>query len=140
MKKLTIADAIIVLMLSLFLYTGFSKFFDFENFKVAMHNQPFSEWFGHILVWFLPSAEVLIAALLLFEKTQKQALLAGIIMMMLFTVYTALILFHFFSTVPCPCGGIIKSFSWREHFFFNLFFLLLSLTGYAMKASEPNSV
>jgi putative oxidoreductase len=136
MKKLTIADVIIVLMLSLFLYTGFSKFFDFENFKFAMHNQPFPEWFSLVLAWFLPSAELSIAGMLLFDKTQKQGLLAAAIMMLLFTLYTILIILHFFPAVPCPCGGIIKSFTWREHFLFNLFFLLLSLIGYVMKTNE----
>lgn len=129
MKKSIVVDLIVLLLISLFLYTGFSKYFDFENFSVAMHNQPFPGWFSAVLLWMLPSVEIMVAGMLMFGKTQKIGLLVSAIIMLLFTLYTGSILLHLFPQVPCSCGGVIKSFTWRGHLFFNLFFLMISVTG-----------
>ncbi|MGN6801262.1 MAG: MauE/DoxX family redox-associated membrane protein [Ginsengibacter sp.] len=31
------------------------------------------------------------------------------------------------STLPCSCGGAIQKLSWRQHIFFNTFFILISI-------------
>jgi hypothetical protein len=31
--------------------------------------------------------------------------------------------------LPCSCGGIISSLSWRQHIIFNGVFILLAITG-----------
>jgi hypothetical protein len=46
-----------------------------------------------------------------------------------FTGYVGLILVNYFGRVPCSCGGVLKIMGWKTHFVFNLFFLLLTVTG-----------
>jgi hypothetical protein len=35
----------------------------------------------------------------------------------------------FDKNLPCSCGGIISKLSWKQHILFNLFFIMLSITG-----------
>jgi hypothetical protein len=50
-------------------------------------------------------------------------------LMSLFTIYTILVLSHFYDYVPCSCGGVIRRLTWPQHLFFNLFFVALSTLG-----------
>ncbi len=147
MKQALIIDTIVFLLFIMFIYTGFSKCFDFEGYKVAMHNQPFPDWLSDFLIWVLPPVEITIAGLLFFEKTRRNGLWASMMIMLLFTLYIVLILFRLFPKVPCSCGGVIKSLTWTQHLFFNLFFLTISFIGYKLqpyqeitnkKASDKN--
>lgn len=92
-----------------------------------MNNQPFPNWMTPFLVWGVPLIEVLIAVGLMFERTRTKALYASLILMSSFTIYTLTVLMHFFSYVPCSCGGVIKNLSWTQHLIFNLFFVVISL-------------
>jgi putative oxidoreductase len=49
--------------------------------------------------------------------------------MLLFSVYSALVLMKFFEYVPCTCGGVIKNLSWTQNLFFDLFFVALAIAG-----------
>jgi hypothetical protein len=31
--------------------------------------------------------------------------------------------------LPCSCGGVIKKLTWPQHLAFNIFFLLIAMTG-----------
>lgn len=129
-KKLII-EIIIALLVLLFLHTALSKFIDFRGFKHDLDNQPFPATFTPFLKWFLPISELLIVAMLFFEKTRTIALYASLVLMTAFTIYTALVLFHVFAYVPCSCGGVVRYLSWPQHLVFNLFFV--SITAWAIK-------
>jgi putative oxidoreductase len=136
MKKELLIDIIVTLIIMMFLYASFSKYFDFSSFKRAIHNQPFPYWFSSLLIIFIPPIEITIAFLLFREKTRKKGLLASVILMSLFTFYIGAILLHFFPSVPCSCGGIIRMLSWQQHLFFNLFFIIISGIGLSIQ-SKP---
>jgi hypothetical protein len=113
----------------LFLYASVSKFLDFQRFIGEMNNQPFPNSWTPFLVLTVPSFEIAISLALIFERTRMVGLIASLVLMTLFTIYTAVILLHFFDYVPCSCGGVIRKLSWPQHLVFNLFFVALSVIG-----------
>jgi hypothetical protein len=40
--------------------------------------------------------------------------------------------------LPCSCGGVISSLSWKNHLVFNILFLLLASVGYYL--SRPRQI
>jgi putative oxidoreductase len=129
MNRKIILEIISSLLILLFLYASASKFLDFSGFAGDMNNQPFPHWIKPWLLWGIPPLEVLISLALLFEKTRMAGLVASLALMLAFTIYSVLILLHFFRYVPCSCGGVIKKLTWGQHLVFDLFFVGLSLMG-----------
>jgi putative oxidoreductase len=128
-KKQVTLECISALLILLFLYASLSKFMDFKTFTGEMNNQPLPNSWTPFLVWFIPSTEIALSIALIFERTRLLGLYGSLVLMGLFTVYTSIILMHFFAYVPCSCGGIIKRLTWRQHLVFNLFFVALSISG-----------
>ncbi len=128
-KRQVTLEAIAALLILLFLYAGVSKFLEFDRFIGEMNNQPFPNSWTPFLVWTVPSFEIAIALALMFERTRMMGLIASLILMSLFTIYTGSVLLHFFAYVPCSCGGVIRKLSWPQHMVFNLFFVALSVIG-----------
>lgn len=56
----------------------------------------------------------------------------SVILMLIFTLYVALILLNAFEYIPCSCGGIMESLSWNEHLLVNLLFLAVAITGFTV--------
>lgn len=129
MKKQILLEGIVSLLVMMFLYASFSKYFDFAGFQRAMYRQPFPHWFSTVLIIFLPPAEILISILLITAKKRTLGLRVAVILMALFTAYIASILLHFFTKVPCSCGGVIARLNWQQHLVFNCCFLVLAITG-----------
>jgi len=140
MKKSALIEIIATLLIMMFLYASFSKYFGFKQFEIAMHNQPFPYWFSAILIWVLPLVEIGIAILLFMDKTKRVGLIASTAIMTLFTLYIAIILLHFFPRVPCSCGGVIMLLNWNQHLIFNLFFLFISFLGYKLQSGSEKSM
>jgi hypothetical protein len=137
MKRETIADICCILIIPMFLYASFSKYFDWAGFHRAMFNQPFSHGLAWILIFTVPPLEI-IASILLMTKWRRLGFALSAILMFLFTGYIALILLNFFPRVPCSCGGIIRALTWNQHLIFNIFFLLLSIIGWACDGKITN--
>jgi putative oxidoreductase len=128
-RRQVFLECISALLIMLFFYASLSKFLDFKTFTGEMNNQPLPNSWTPFLVWFIPCSEIAISLSLMIEKTRLVGLYASLLLMGLFTIYTVFILFHFFSYIPCSCGGVIKKLTWRQHLFFNLFFVALSVCG-----------
>jgi|SRR5665213_2956260 len=124
-----ITTVICFLLIFLFVYASVSKLADMKQFTIDMHNQPFPVWMKKTVVPVLPTVELLVAGLLVFDTTRMAGLYASMILMMTFTLYTFLVLVHSFRYIPCSCGGIIKNLTWKQHLLLNLFFLIISITG-----------
>jgi putative oxidoreductase len=118
------------LLILLWTYTAFSKLADLTEFKRQLGNQVFGKSGTLFLLWFIPISEISAALLLLFRKTRLIGLALSHLLMIVFTTYIALILTGYYDRVPCSCGGVLKQMGWTLHFFFNLFFLLLSLIAF----------
>lgn len=126
-SKRLIIDIVVLLLVILFLYTAVSKFVDFKGFTNDLNNQPFPNSFTPVLRWLIPITEITIVLTQLFEKTRLLGLYASFVLMSLFTIYTALVLFHVFDYVPCSCGGVIEHLSWPQHLVFNLIFVGMTI-------------
>ena len=129
MKNRAILESIVILLVMMFLYASFGKYFDFAAFQRAMHNQPFPSWFSSFLIIIIPPMEMITCILLVMKRTRGKGLLAATILMTVFTLYIGAIFLHLFPRVPCSCGGIIRLLGWRGHLLFNLFFLGIAFTG-----------
>lgn len=122
-------------LLTMFLYTAFSKYFDWASFKQAMENQHFTQVNTKVLIIVLPPVEIVTGTLLIFQRTRQIGFYISLLLMILFTGYVGLILLGYFSIEPCPCGGALKEMTWLQHFTFNLFFLAISFAGTLMQNS-----
>ncbi|WP_276482047.1 MauE/DoxX family redox-associated membrane protein [Paraflavitalea pollutisoli] len=136
MKRKVVIEVLSSLLVLLFVYTSVSKWLDFSTFAGQMDNQPFPNWMTPVVVWTLPIMEVIISLLLMFNRTQLWGFVASLVLMLLFTLYTILILLNVFDRVPCSCGGVIENLSWEQHLVFNLFFVAVALTGIILKRKD----
>ncbi|SFW83367.1 MauE/DoxX family redox-associated membrane protein [Chitinophaga sancti] len=112
----------------LFLYTSFNKLMAFDYYLYDLKRSPLLGNYATIIAILVPGAELLVAALLLLEKTIRGGLLGSLGLMVLFTIYVGYVLLYA-ATRPCTCGGIIRNLTWPQHFVFNICFLLLSILG-----------
>jgi putative oxidoreductase len=128
MRKVVI-EIIAALLVLLFLYASISKLLGFELFVDEMNNQPFPNWMTPYLVVIIPGAEILIAVALLFDRTRMIGFYASLVILFLFTLYAALVLFKVFDYIPCSCGGMLKKLNWWQHLLFTTAFLILSIAG-----------
>lgn len=127
-RPLLIVDMISALLMLLFLYTALSKLWSYGSFKSVLIMSPLIRPFAGIIAWLLPVIEIGIVLLLFFPKTRLKGLYVSLIIMAVFTVYiTYMIIFT--PRLICNCGGVLKSLTWTQHIFFNLFWLLFTVTG-----------
>ena len=135
-KKQVLIEFVCALIIGLFLYASFSKFLDFKNFTDQMNNQPLPKSWTPFLVWTIPVIEVVLSFLLLFEYTRLLGLYGSLIVMIIFTIYTGIVLLHFFKYIPCSCGGVISKLTWPQHLVLNIFYTALSSYGIALQRNK----
>ncbi len=115
-------------LILLYTYTAISKFTDQELFKVTLRRSPLIDHGADTIAWLLPATELIVVLLLFFERTRKTGLYASLVLLVLFTLYL-LYMVLFAADLPCSCGGMLSKMSWKQHIFFNLFFIVLNLIG-----------
>jgi len=118
-----------ILLITLWVYTALNKAMDIGLFRAQLARQPIPQELANILVWFLPTIELLTASLLMFSKTKKAGMLLSFLLMLVFTIYVALAVIGYWENIPCSCGGVLNQLGWKDHLWFNLFFTALSGTG-----------
>lgn len=131
-------EIICSLLLLLFSYAAISKLTDYNTFAGQLGKSPFLERYASIIVWLIPVTECIIALLLLFNKTRLTGLFASFALMLTFTIYIYMML-HYSYYVPCSCGGVLAKMSWTQHFWFNVAFTTLALTGILLVVIKPGS-
>jgi putative oxidoreductase len=142
-KKQVTLECVCALLILLFLYASISKFLDFKTFIDQMNNQPLPNTWTPFLVWSIPLVEIIISITLLFEYTRLLGLYASLVVMVIFTIYTGIILLHFFPYIPCSCGGVIRHLTWSQHLILNLFYIFISVLGIILqqrKSLKPNYI
>lgn len=135
MSRKNVIEIIIFLYILLFLYAAISKYLDHARFLLQLGRSPILGPYANILVWFVPSVEIVITILLLFTKTRLIALLSSFTLMILFTIYIILIL-YFSNFIPCSCGGVLERMGWTEHLVFNFIFIVLAFIGIIFQYQE----
>jgi putative oxidoreductase len=136
MKRSEIPDLIGLILIILFVYAAVSKLIVFTSSRVEMMRQPVPRWSVDLLVYMIPTLELLISGLLLFRNFRTVGLIGAFLLLLIFTSYVALAMSGVFGMIPCSCGGIIGKLSWPHHFFFNLIFLSISLYGIVLDQKE----
>lgn len=132
----TIISILTALLIFLWVYAAMSKLLDYDTARDEMLKQVFPVWISTILVWLVPLCELVVAGLLLFERTRTGGIIASLILLIAFTGYIALIQLNYFDYVPCTCGGVISKLTWEEHFLFNMAFIVLSGTALILREHE----
>jgi putative oxidoreductase len=127
MMKTLLKSLPAALLILLYVYAAISKLVTFDDFRGQLYNQSFPREVAVLLLYLLPAAELLTAGLLFFPRTERTGLTLSLVLLTLFTGYISLVLLHFWSRVPCSCGGVLSHLSWGGHLLFNLFFIALNL-------------
>jgi hypothetical protein len=135
-KRQVLLEIISALLILLFVYASLSKFLDFHTFYGEMNNQPLPNSWTPFLVWFIPCMEIAITVSLIFERTRLLGFYGSLVVMGIFTLYTGVVLMHFFPYIPCSCGGVIKRLTWTQHLILNLFYVALSLLGVILQRKK----
>ncbi|WP_285058431.1 MauE/DoxX family redox-associated membrane protein [Pedobacter ginsengisoli] len=123
--KQILIEAITILFVILWFYTGLNKMFDYSTFKSQLDKSPFVEHLSSLISSILPAGEMLIGAMLVYKRTKLIGLCLSFGLMALFTGYVWMMLNYAYD-LPCSCGGIVSQFSWSEHLWFNAGFTLLA--------------
>ena len=139
MKHRITIEIISSLLIVLFVYTACSKLLEYRLFRSQLENAPFINKAAPVISWLLPAAELLTAAELTITATRKAGLYSSFFLLLFFTAYIALMLFSNVH-LPCTCGGVIKSLSWKQHLVFNIFFLSIAAVGIAIGNKKTNQL
>jgi hypothetical protein len=123
MKK-WIVDIINALLILLFAYTSISKLVHIDHFRYVLSKAPLTGDYSSFFAWAIILVEIVIVLLLF--TTIRTGLYAAALLLILFTTYLLYMILTK-STLPCSCGGVIQKLSWRQHIFFNTFFILISI-------------
>lgn len=127
MRKQFLIELVAFAYILLFSFAAATKLFDFDLFEVQLKLQPFSHSWVPYLAWGIPVALILTVMVLLIPRYRMMGLILATGLMIVFTGYVSLAEFGYFRDHPCTCAGVIKGFTWREHLWFNLFFLVLGV-------------
>ncbi|PIV93659.1 MAG: hypothetical protein COW44_08355 [Flavobacteriaceae bacterium CG17_big_fil_post_rev_8_21_14_2_50_33_15] len=117
-----------LLFILLFVYAASSKLLAFQQFETQLVKSPFFSAYAHWMVWMIPLSELSVVVLFLFQKYLLLAFYSSLFIMTLFSLYIYLVL-NFSDSIPCACGGFLSNLGWREHFIFNMVFIILALIG-----------
>jgi len=131
-KREVIITIITSLVILLFMYTAISKLLDYNKFVFQMRLTPIpSIWYiAPVLGIVLPILELVLIALIFFDRTRLIGFWASLILMFLFEGYIfwmKLVEYRTGVKLPCTCGGIISKMSWTTHFIFNALFIVLMI-------------
>ncbi|SKA47046.1 hypothetical protein SAMN04488128_10881 [Chitinophaga eiseniae] len=127
MRRYLLRDIATFAYILLFSFVAASKLMDMEKFAAQMRLQPLNASLVPYLIWGIPIVEVLIVLVLSVPGYRIVGLKLAMGLMLVFTGYISLANFGYFVNPPCTCAGVISTFTWNQHLWFNLFFLILGV-------------
>lgn len=137
--RLLAADFISGVLLLVFLYTAWSKLRESEQFKYTLSQSQLLSPFADVIAWLLPLSELVLVILLFIPAGRRIGLLASSLLLVALTLYlTYMVLYD--PDLPCSCGGVLAELTWKQHIFFNLFLLLLSIVGLRIYKREKGKL
>lgn len=138
-SKFVFGEIIPLTFVCLMLYTAISKLKDYNLSREQMAMMPLLTPVAHIVVWALPLAEIVIAALLFIPATRLKGLYAFSTLMFFFAGYVSYMMI-FYDHLPCSCGGFLEMLSWKGHLIFNSITVFLGIAAIAfLKNTGPFS-
>ena len=133
--KSMVSNIINGLFILLFTYTALSKILGYGKFRFVLSVAPLVRSYATWIAAVIPAAELIIAALIFIPATAKKGMIAGVSLLVLFTIYLVYMILTD-PDLPCSCGGVIQQMSWKQHIAFNIFFIAAGLTGIYMQNKE----
>jgi len=124
-------ECISALLILLFVYTATSKLLAHNSFVFTLSQSPLLQQYSIPLSWLIPFTEILISCLLFIPRLRKTGLLLSTILLTAFTIYISYMI-AFTPKLPCSCGGVITSLTWREHLLLNISFVAFAVFGWLM--------
>ncbi|WP_072362987.1 MauE/DoxX family redox-associated membrane protein [Chitinophaga sancti] len=137
MSTKRLIEIISALLIFLFVYTSISKLMDYTVFNRQLSQSPFITQYANIVSWALPLGELLIAGMLLGNKTRLAGLYCSFFLLCLFTFYLAAML-RYSPYIPCSCGGVLQHLSWQAHIIFNSAFIILTIIGVLLHVKKQS--
>lgn len=133
MKRETIILFITTVLALLFFYAAFIKLINYDESRQQMLNQVFPTALALLLTWLVPVVEFIVMALLLIRQTRSKGLYASALLLLAFTLYIIVAMSGVSGHIPCSCGGVLENMSYQNHIWFNLFFMVLAVSGIALE-------
>lgn len=124
-------ECISALLILLFVYTATSKLLDHNSFVFSLSQSPLLEQYSIALSWIIPFIEIIISSFLFIPRLRKTGLFFSVLLMTAFTIYVGFMIV-FTPRLPCSCGGVIKSLTWKEHLLLNISFVVMAFFGWLM--------
>lgn len=138
MKSGKLVAVICYALFFLFIYASISKLVAFDYYLYDLKRSPMLAPYAAIIAIGIPTAEILIAILLLPDRTRIYGLAGAVVLMLGFTLYVVYVLTYTLER-PCSCGGIIRELTWPQHLVFNITWLLLALLGVLLQKRRTNT-
>ena len=138
MRRKIISEIIVILYISLMLYTAIAKLKDYDITRERMAMMPLLEPIAHIVVWALPVLEMIIAVLLFIPRFRIRGLYMVTTLMLFFSIYVVFMMI-FYEHLPCSCGGLIEQLSWSGHLVFNGIFIGLGIISIKMLKAKVHN-
>lgn len=127
MRRQAAISVISAFLILLWVYAAVSKMIDFNFFVYSLHESHHVEK-GSTVAVVIIIIELFVAACLFWPKLNYAGLCMSAILLIGFTGYIIYMMINM-PRLPCNCGGIIKTLSWRGHILLNVVFLLFAVTG-----------
>jgi len=129
-----------ILLLMLWAYAAFSKIVDHEKFvaQIELAPVPLMHILGPALGWAVPAVELTLVLLLCFDRFRKWGLLMSCVLLLLFEIYIAAMLFSGLD-LPCTCGGLISKLQWKEHLIFNAVFMAIAACPFIYNSNRKDN-
>jgi hypothetical protein len=139
MKTKHIANTILFLLVVLWSYAATGKLSDHWRFVFQLHLSPLPliRSLATILSWVVPVTEASVAVALLTGRFRMTGLYSSLLLLVAFEIYIAAMLLSGLH-LPCTCGGIISKMGWKQHLFFNGFFIAISFTAIILTKKNKN--
>lgn len=119
-------------------YAAISKLAGWQEFYHQINEISFFKGIGWWIAILVPTVELIIVGLLIAPKRRLLGLYSAFFIMLSFTVYIY-VLRHFGNNIVCSCGGIISTLTAKQHFWFNMGFMVLAGIG-VMLHSDTNKL
>ncbi|WP_411028063.1 MauE/DoxX family redox-associated membrane protein [Sphingobacterium sp. SRCM116780] len=124
----TIGEAIVFLLVLMWVYTFVSKAIDFDTFKRQITGSYLISGTGRMLPYILQAVHAVIVVLLMVKAWRKAGLITSISLLVLYTGYLLYIL-KFAPSVPCTCIALLRGMTWENQLVVNLIVLPLNIIG-----------
>ncbi|HUN01249.1 MAG TPA: hypothetical protein PLS00_00225 [Niabella sp.] len=127
-KNLIIGDILSGIILLTFCYTALSKLKEYETFTFIIGKSPLLAGIPNIVGVLLLTLEIIVVIMLFISSVRLKGLYLSLILLCAFILYISYMLIFAFD-LPCSCGGVLDSLSWKQHLLLNFVLILIVIGG-----------